>query len=170
LTIVILLILVVVWAVVLGPSLLRRRALRRSVDSIGAFHRQLSVLEPIGPSLVDPANRLASARPDRRPASGRSHDPDVRHDPFFRPVACRRRRLVLTVLVGATVGTGLLAMMPALRPVLVLTAASAVALAAYLALVVHLRTLALEREVKLRYLPEAARSETTVVVRRAAAR
>jgi len=170
LTIVILLILVVVWAIVLGPGLLRRRALRHSVDSIGAFHRQLSVLEPIGPSLVDPANRLASAHPDRRPARGHSHDPDVRHDPFFGPDACRRRRLVVMVLAGATVGTGLLALVPALRPVLVLTAASAVALAAYVALVVHLRTLALEREVKLRYLPEVSRSEPTIVVRRAAAR
>ena len=169
-TTVILLILVVVWAIVLGPSVLRRRALRHSVDSIGAFHRQLRVLEPVGPSLVDPANRLASANPDRRLARGPTHRSDVRHDPFFHPAACRRRRLVLMVLAGATMGTGLIAMVSALRPALVLTAVSAVALAAYVALVVHLRTLALEREVKLRYLPEPSRPESIVAVRRAAAR
>ena len=166
----ILLILVVVWAAVLAPSLLRRRAERHTGDSIGAFHRQLRVLEHTGPSLVDPANRLANAAGVRLPAPESAHPPNVRHDPFFRPEACRRRRDVLLVLVGVVVGTGLLGAIPAMRPILVLTAIAAVALAGYVGLLVHLRTLAVEREVKLRYLPQVSQPEPAFVIRRAVAR
>lgn len=59
----VLLILVAVWALVLGPSLLRRRFERRSNDSIGSFHRQLRVLGRAGPTLVDPAYRLRTELP-----------------------------------------------------------------------------------------------------------
>jgi len=170
LTIVILLILVVVWAIVLGPSLLRRRAERHTGDSIGAFHRQLRVLEHAGPSLVHAANRMGNASGTIPAVAPGPHPPNVRHDPFFRPEACRRRRDVLLVLAGSVAGTGLLGLVPALRPLLVLTAVSFVALAGYVALLVHLRSLAVEREVKLRYLPQTAHPEPTFVVRRAAAR
>ncbi len=46
--IVVLLILAVLWAVVLGPSLLRKRAERRGGDSIGAFRHQLRTLQRSG--------------------------------------------------------------------------------------------------------------------------
>ena len=59
----VLLILVAVWALVLGPSLLRRRFERRSNDSIGSFHRQLRILGRTGPTLVDPAYRLRTELP-----------------------------------------------------------------------------------------------------------
>jgi hypothetical protein len=171
LTIVVLLILVVVWAAVLGPSLLRRRAERHTGDSIGAFHRQLRVLEHTGPSLVDPANRLGHLNgATARPAPAAAHPPHVRHDPFFRPEACRRRRDVLLVLVGTTVGTGLLGAIPKLQPILFVTAIAAMALIGYIGLLVRLRTLALEREVKLRYLPQVSQPEPAFVIRRAAAR
>jgi hypothetical protein len=167
LTTVVLLILGVVWAVVLGPSLLRKRAERHSSDSIGAFHRQLRVLEHTGPSLVDPANRMASMT---RPISTGPHPPEVRHDPFFRPEACRRRRDVLLVLTATTVATGLLGIVPSMQPVLVLTAFGLAALVGYVVLIVRLRSLAVEREVKLRYLPQATQPEPTFVIRRIAAR
>ncbi len=169
-TIVILLILVVVWAIVLGPSLLRRRVERHTGDSIGAFHRQLRVLEHAGPSLVHAANRLGNTSAGAPTAETGTRPPNVRHDPFFRPEACRRRRDVLLVLASSVVGTGLLGVVPALRPLLVLTAVAVLALAGYLALLVRLRSLAVERAVKLRYLPQAAHLEPTLVVRRAAAR
>ena len=52
-----------VWALVLGPSLLRRRFERRSGDSIGTFHRQLRILGRAGPTLVNPAYRLRTEVP-----------------------------------------------------------------------------------------------------------
>ena len=63
-TILVLLILVLVWAAVLGPSLLRRRFERRSGDSIGEFHQHLRVLRRTGPVLVPPAFRLSTALPE----------------------------------------------------------------------------------------------------------
>lgn len=168
----VLLILAMVWAVVLGPSLLRRRAERRADDSIGAFHRQLRILQRTGPSVVDPAHRLdvegggIFLAPGARIAAHAQRRPD----PYFRPEACKRRRDILVVLLGVLVGTGLLGAIPALRPVLFVTIAGAVSLAVYVGLLVYLRTLALEREMKLRYLPQPAEHEPSVVARRIAAR
>jgi len=204
----VLLILAAVWALVLGPSLLRRRFERRSSDSIGSYHRHLRVLGRAGPTLVDPAYRLRTELP-RSPASplvgdvaetARWHEPvadrpglivvrpdarrtlrsaasdcggreqGLRLDPFFRPEASKRRRDVLMVLGCAVVVTGLLGALPALRLLLVGTAVFAVALAAYVTLMVVLRNRALERVAKLRYLPRPVERETSVPTRRAAAR
>lgn len=66
----VLLILALVWAAVLGPGILRRRAERHNGDSIGAFHRQLRVLQRTGPSTVAPAHRLRSPRPTSLPFGG----------------------------------------------------------------------------------------------------
>jgi hypothetical protein len=169
---VVLLILAIVWAAVLGPSLLRRRAERRSTDSIGAFHRHLRVLERAGPVTVDPAHRLAqteSPRARRRPGiPGRSGA--LRSDPYFRPGACRRRRNVLSALLTLLVFTGALGVIPSLRPALFATIAGAVLLLGYVGLLIYLRNLALEREMKLRYLPHAREPESSVVIRRVAAR
>lgn len=194
-TIVVLLLLVVVWAAVLGPTIWRRQAERRSVDSIGAFHRQLHVLRKTGPTLVAPAHRLATAqptsavlpgstglpvvssrpellviRPDVAPASemSESEPKERRPDPYFRPEACRRRRDVLLVLVCAAVLTGILGAV--VGPALYVCAASMVALVAYVVMLVRLRNHALEREVKLHYLPQPIEREPALVVRRAAAR
>jgi hypothetical protein len=57
---VILLVLVVLWIVVLAPSIWRKRAERRSSGSIDTFHRQLHLLERAGPKIVAPAYRLQS--------------------------------------------------------------------------------------------------------------
>lgn len=190
----VLLILVLVWAVVLGPSLLRRGAQRRSHDSIGAFHRQLRVLQRTGPSLVDPIHRLDTSLPathiGRTPSSGPSRsglivvrpdatlpasdfgpvDSERRSDPYFRPEACKRRRDVLMGLLFAVVCTGLMGVIPALRPMLVVTGVLAVALGGYVSLLVRLRNRAVERETKLRYLPSPVERESSIVVRRVAAR
>jgi hypothetical protein len=79
-----------------------------------------------------------------------------RHDPYFRPGACERRRDVLLILVTAVVSTGLISIIPAARMALVLTAISGVALLAYVFLLVRLRAQAFEREMKLRYMPRPA--------------
>jgi hypothetical protein len=183
----VLLILAIVWAAILGPSLLRRRS-ERSADSIGDFHRQLRVLERTGPVTVDPAHRLGAWDPNRNPfrVSGARGGvlvvrPDAaaaptveparsarRSDPYFRPQACRRRRHILAGLLGALVVSGLLGAIPALRPMLVVTVASAALVGVYVVLLVYLRTLAVEREVKLRYLPAPAEEASTTAGRVAA--
>ena len=169
----VLVILAIVWIVVLGPGLLRRRAERHSADSIGAFHRQLHVLGRTGPTIVDPVHRLSTDIPAasglfRAPGSRRLMlRPDLpvagespvaggarRTDPYFRPEACKRRRDVMLALVSAIVFTGLLGAIPALRPLLYLTLACAVFVGAYVGLLVTLRRHAVEREQKLRYLPQ----------------
>lgn len=183
----VLVILAMVWAAVLGPGLLRRQAERRSSDSIGAFHRQLRVLGRTGPVIVDPAHTLRTDAPEStglfRMAGSRgrhlSRPSDIgvlehhgarRPDPYFRPEACKRRRDIMASLLCSVVGTGLLGAIPALRPMLYVTIAASVALASYIALLVHLRNLALEREIKLRYLPTPVGHESAVVVQRAAVR
>ena len=188
---VVLLILAVVWAAVLGPSVLRRRAERRSTDSIGAFHRQLRVLQRTGPSIVDPAYRLATTYPSRRPfhmagvhsareAGGpEEEEPPLqassgrvlrRSDPYFRADACRRRRNILVSLLALSVGTGLLGAIPSLRPALFVAIAGAVLLAAYVGLLLYLRNLAMEREDKLRYLPSPIEPQAPAAIRRVVAR
>ena len=168
-------ILAIVWAVVLGPSLLRRRAERRSTDSIGDFHRQLRILQRAGPTVVDPAHRLEPEQstgfgPFRIPGARRGPTIERHVDPYFRPDACKRRRDVLAALLCVLVGSGLLGAIPPLRPLLYVTLAGAAGIAAYVGLLVYLRNLAVERELKLRYLPEPAHHEPSVVIRRVAAR
>jgi hypothetical protein len=191
---VVLLILVLVWAAVLGPSLLRRGTQRRSTDSIGAFHRQLRVLQRTGPSIVDPLHRLDTSLPSTQIAhrslgGGRTGlivvRPDAvvpasqqlagrsasrRPDPYFRPEACKRRRDVFAILVLTIVFSGSLAVIPAARLVLIFTGLLCVALVGYVALLVQMCNRARERELKLRYLPEPPDLESDILARRVAAR
>jgi hypothetical protein len=63
-TIVILLVLVILlWAAVLAPSVWRRFGERQGVGSIDHFHHQLQLLEHAGPKTVAPAYRLHTALP-----------------------------------------------------------------------------------------------------------
>ena len=212
-------ILVVAWLVILGPSVLRRRSAHGDgVSSISHFHRQLRVLEHSGTQpIVLPAYRLHSV--DGSPAASGSRYPDVasvpvlsvvgadqlprpalaflgddpapdrsrsgevgarpadhsgaatdRRDPLeaFRPLdpearrlARRRRRDTLMVLVLVTGLTLLIGCIPEVRMAWIVTAISSVALAAYVSMLIHMRSMADERERKLHYLrPDvAARDE-----------
>ncbi len=188
----VLLILGVVWAAVLAPSLLRRRYQHRSDDSIGEFHQHLRVLRRTGPALVPAAFRLSTSLPEgpsahdgrRQAPSGRDLiliRPDAapsrpvtasnatqRTDRFFRPEACKRRRDVLATMACVIFGTGVLGAIPVLRPLLILTAVAVVVSALYVVMVVRLGGRAKERSVKLRYLPPPAQDEPTIVIRRVA--
>jgi len=191
LTIVVLLILGVVWAAVLAPSLLRRRSERRSGDSIGEFHHQLRVLRRTGPPVVAPAFRLMtslpeeSSRRDVRPAPGSGRGlilirPDAtpshpaasvstrRPERYFSPEACKRRRDVLGAMACVIFGSGVLGAIPVLRPLLGLTAFAVVVCVVYVVTLVRLGGRATERAAKLRYLPEPVEDEPTIVIRRAA--
>jgi hypothetical protein len=191
LTIVVLLILGVVWAAVLGPSLLRRRFDRRSGDSIGEFHQQLRVLRRTSPSAVPPAFRLMTTQPEDssrrvvrhsgvssrgliliRPDASSSLVPGAstsqRPERFFRPEARKRRRDVLCAMACVIFGSGVLGAIPVLRPLLGVTALALVGSAIYVVMVVRLGSRATERAAKLRYLPEPVEDEPTIVIRRAA--
>ncbi len=191
---VILLVVIAMWAVVLGPGLLRRRAESRSTHSIGTFHRQLGVLQRTGPSLVPPAHRLGTiqplnpagglgstgfpvvssrpglivVRPDTMALQAPSPSETRRPDPYFRSDACKRRRDVLLGLAIAAGATLLLGF--AFTPMLYLAALATVLLVSYVGLLVYLRNLAMERETKLRYLPEHIEHDPGILVRRVAAR
>lgn len=188
----ILLILVGVWAAVLGPSLLRRRFDHRSSDSIGEFHHHLRVLRRTGPTLVAPAFRLVTSLPDalplgqERPVTGSGRGlilirpdaqdplmpttaiPTRRPERYFRPEARKRRRDVLLSLVSVIFVTGVLGAIPLLRPILGVTLFALVVATVYVVMVVRLGVRAAERVAKLRYLPEPVEEEPTIVIRRAA--
>ena len=66
--------------------------------------------------------------------------------------------------------TGLIGIIPAMHVLLVGTAFVAVVLAAYLGLLIRLRGQALEREVKLHYLPRSAEYDLPIQIRRVASR
>jgi hypothetical protein len=154
---VVLVVLAVVWAVVLIPPWLRNRAEGRPGDSIGAFHRQLTTLERTGPETAPPRTPLMSqARPAPRPASARAR-------------LQRRRRGVMLVLGAAMVSTLMLSFIPGLRVMLVLHAIVDVLFFVYVALLVRVRTVSAEREMKLRFLPGTREQvEPVLALRRSA--
>jgi hypothetical protein len=124
---VLVIIILVAWAVILGPNLWKRRSRTvGGISSISHFHRQLRVLEHSSPEpLVAPAYRLRTV--DGSDASAPGPDrPEVR------------------------------ALAPKLTVVWALSLVSGVALVAYVALLVRMRQMAEERERKLRYLPPPA--------------
>jgi hypothetical protein len=210
-------IMVVAWIIILGPSLLRRRARGGGVNSTSHFHRQLRVLEHSAPEpIVAPAYRLravagsagvgdgsAAGGPDVAPvltvvgandlpkpalaflgedpepaapstagrpgypASPRSGDAPSRPGPWAggsrrpeaslsRRRACRRRRDTLAVLSLTVVLSALIGLVPGAHLVWAVAAVAGVALVGYVALLVHLRRVAEEREHTLAYLRPAA--------------
>ena len=153
----VLVVLAVVWAVVLIPPWLRNRAEGRPGDSIGAFHRQLTTLERTGPEPAAPRmSPTSGALPVARPPSARSR-------------VQRRRRGVLLVLGGAMASTLLVSFLPGLRATLVLHAIVDVMFVVYVALLVRLRCLTAEREMKLRFLPgNREQVEPVLALRRSA--
>lgn len=163
--------LLIVWAIVLGPGAWRRYHESRSSDSIHDFHRALRVLQRTGAPVVAPAHRLRVAgqsvvrgqsvdgrpplllvRPDtaspvpaaeRRPAR-------AQRDAYFRPEVCKRRRDILVGLVISVVGAGFLGALPPLRPMLAVMVIAIMALIGYLVLLVRLRTMAAQRRARQR--------------------
>jgi len=222
--VVVVIIIVTAWAVILGPSLLKRRSRSGGDQSISHFHYQLRVLEQRAPEpIVTPAYRLRSVddqgtqkaihypdggrppvltvvgakelprpalaflgepEPDAAPAVVRPMYEDDRTDEFAlapggdapghdrssapgptmvrtpdafaRTQARRRRRDTLTVLAGVFAVTLLAAAVTGSTFVLAVVVLDGVALAAYVAVLVHLRRTATEREMKLHYLDPLA--------------
>jgi hypothetical protein len=119
----------------------------------------LSVSSRPGPSLLRPEVDESDRQTEWR-----------RPDPYFRPGPCKRRRDVLMILLCTLTVTGLVGIIPALHVLLLGTAGVGAVLVGYIGLLIRLRNQALEREVKLRYLPRTTDYEQPVPLRRAASR
>jgi hypothetical protein len=185
LTIVVLLILAGIWAAVLVPPLVRAKADGRPADSIGDFRRQLGVLQRTGPITVSPANRLRVGpyvpsggaglpSPVARPAHAMGANPVSRSvvarspESMRRARTLKRRRDVLFSLVAMMGATLLLGFLPGFRLLWALHAVLDVAFAGYIALLVRMRNMAAERDMKLHFLPGHAQVEPAPVRLRSA--
>jgi hypothetical protein len=95
---VVVMVLVVVWAAVLTPVLMKRHSERQASTSIESFHRQLHLLERAGPKIVPAAHRLETVHSGTGLAPGGSGYPAVSSMPG-------RPNLVLLQPVGDDAGT-----------------------------------------------------------------
>ena len=149
----VLLVLAVIWAAVLVPPMWRNRTDGRPADSIKQFHRHLRVLngtEPHGYSralTANPGSLVVTSPMTYGRASGIRPSADLR-----RRRTIERRRNVLFTLVGVAGGTLLLAIV-GVQMMLMFHVITLLLLAGYIGLLVRLRTVAAEREMKLHYLP-----------------
>ena len=173
----ILVVLALIWALVLVPPAIRTRAESRPGDSISAFRRQLAVLRRTHPPsarggsdrasarasvsrpVVRPGPAVASLAAHRAQLNGRG--PAGAHSRAFaaaglrspRSRTLRRRRDVLVGLLATAAATLVLGLVPSLRVMLMVHLVVDVLLVAYVALLIRQRTLAAEREMKVRFLP-----------------
>ena len=150
----VLFILAVAWAVYL-VNWARSRSEHRSVNSISSFNKHLSVLERTSPGRGAAPTRIAGPAPQRsavslaRPAFAPT---PYRHSgAMTRQQARERRKNVLLVLTGAVLVTLVLAIGVG-GPALYLNLLADALLAAYVVLLVQLRRMAEERQLKVRYL------------------
>ena len=168
-----LLILAVVWAAVLVPPWLRSRADARPADSITAFRHRLTVLERTGPVRTRRVPMMAQ-RPDvagyvpvaRRPAP-RSQMAAM----SSRARTQRRRRDIFVGMVAAMATSLVLGFIPSLRILWVVHLLVDAMFVTYVALLVHMRNQAAEREMKVRFLPQrlpARTPEPALLLRRSA--
>jgi hypothetical protein len=147
----VLLILAVLWAAVLIPPLFKARTERRSGDSIGDFSYKLGVIgrtgghtqsRPAPPLPMSLAGTTGAPRPRNGAVPGRM------------TAAQRRRRDVLVGLLGAVAVTFVAAVFTGSSPMWVLQLAVDALLVTYVVMLVRMRTLATEQQVKVRYLPQ----------------
>ncbi|HEX7167836.1 MAG TPA: hypothetical protein VF230_12715 [Acidimicrobiales bacterium] len=149
----VLIVLAAIWAALLLPPILRARAENRPSGSISEFRRQLHTLArtspagplqlratPTGPVPIN-ARRAPAARPSGLSRSRRS---------------VKRRRDVFVGLLVAMVASAVLGFLPPLRALWAVHVVVDVLFAAYVAVLVYLRNLAAERDMKVRFLPTAA--------------
>lgn len=183
----VLLVLAGIWAAVLIPPAVRARAEGRPGDSISNFRRQLMVLRRTSPqagrtagggdwyrSHVSPttlapvhgplrSTRTATVTPlgARQGRAGRP--PSSVAASAVRSRTIRRRRDVLTALLVAVLATLALGLLFSMGIMLVAHVVADVLLVAYVALLVHQRNVAAERDMKVRFLPQAHRLDPALL-------
>jgi len=171
---VLLLILAVVWAVVLIPPFLRSRADARPADSIGAFRHRLNVLERTGPVGARRAP-MVRHRPELNGFVPIAQRPGPRTNPMAatsaRARTQRRRRDIFVGMLAAMVTSLVLGFIPALRILWVVHLLVDAMFVTYVALLVHMRNQAAERDMKVRFLPQhlgTRQPEPALLLRRSA--
>ena len=142
-SLVVLLILAMVWAVFLVPQVVRARAEKTPADSIGAFRNQLSVLERATPAVT--GRRVVAV-------SAATMAPRMPH--ATRSQVQRRRQGIVVRLLGAMAFTLVVGLV--FRPVLYLHVLLDALFVSYCVLLWRAHALSVERETKVRYLPGPA--------------
>jgi hypothetical protein len=159
---VVLFVVVVLWAIVLGPLAWQKRADARKNRSIDAFRRRMARLAPAEPLAARPAvaARPAGSAPPAgatvvRIAPPAPPAPPPRPAPPREVVLRRHRRLVAGLLV-AMAATLVLGVLPPLRGFWGLHLMLDTAFVAYAAVLRRRRRGLVEQAAKVRYLPEPA--------------
>jgi hypothetical protein len=167
--------LAIVWIAVLVPPALRARAEGRPGDSISAFRRQLVVLRrtrphaqramvperPVGHAYIAQPGVPVTSLTARRAVAARRTPPAGARAlataglPSTRSRTLRRRRDVLVGLLAMAAVSLVLGVVLGSLALLLAHLVADVLLVAYVALLIRQRTLAAEREMKVRFLPEA---------------
>ena len=183
----VLVVLAIIWVAVLVPPALRARAEGRPGDSVSAFRRQLTVLRRTGPHTgrstasdwgrsrgygsrgPAPVTSLTARRAQatHRPVGRSSRVVGISRvgAPAARSRTLRRRRDVFTALLGAAAVSLVLGLVPAFRVLLLVHLAVDALLVAYVALLIRQRSLAAEREMKVRFLPDSRPMEPALLRR-----
>jgi len=191
------LLLLALWGTLL-VSWLRSRTGGSFGDSVGTFRRHLTVLERAAPSTVRPANRMrvsatgtgippyrsfgavgGSARRLSQPGRpGVAAPVGWSASPRSRPIASstalrrrqtlKRRRDVFSSLLAAMLVSLVLFIALGIRAVLYVQVSLDVLFVAYVVLLIHLRNLAAERELKVTFMSQARPSRAASADRRPA--
>lgn len=170
-----LIVLAAIWAAFLLPPIFRARAENRPSGSISDFRRQLRVLARSAPSRTAsyspyPAGLAYAPRPRPLVAQSQSSMPAASRTARSRQ-SIKRRRDVLAGLLVAMAGSLVLGFLPPLRALWAVHVLVDVLFVAYVGLLVYLRNLAAERDMKVRFLPTApphATAEPALLYRRSA--
>lgn len=165
--VVVLILLAAIWAAFLLPPILRARSENRPSGSITDFNRQLRTLARTSPAGYTAPMR-ASGGPLYRAPSARPRQAASLPGGLARSRrAVKRRRDVFVGLLVAMAGSLVLGFLPQLRALWAVHVVLDVLFAGYVALLVYLRNLAAEREMKVRFLPTAApQAEPALLYRR----
>ena len=185
----VLLVLAGIWAAVLIPPAVRARAEGRPGDSISNFRRQLTVLRRTGPHATRMAGgdhwyRSHASAPSLAPVHGpvrpRGAAPTgprrAQAVPTYaarpqstaaasaaRSRTIRRRRDVLSALLVAALATLVLGVLFSMGIMLIAHVVADILLVAYVALLIHQRNVAAERDMKVRFLPQAPRLDPALL-------
>lgn len=165
-----LIVLAAIWAAFLLPPIFRARAENRPSGSISDFRRQLRVLARTSPRRAH-VSPLYAPRPAPSPMSMTARPVPAVARAARNRQSVKRRRDVLVGLLVAMAGSLVLGFLPPLRALWAVHVVVDVLFVAYVALLVYLRNLAAEREMKVRFLPTAAAvatAEPALLYRRSA--